>query len=487
VGLVFNTFGNISEEIASFHLANLQKKQAVLSSAMEHWQQQAAQLAEYAPVIQSCTGITNIERTNIRETKDTLDHSDQEYKQLEQNLEIREKEIKKLEAELSHLRETFLGLKYDIANLQDNIKTAADSTLRLKTALADITGGLSAENFQQKTNGQVMILQKEITAAKQALDNARAEKQEAEKSLGALRAGLEKTRVHLNNVRESLQKSMNKQGFFDTEELWAALLSEEGQQDIQKRLDDYAKARDFVNRTLKEVSSRIKDKPFDQGQIDGVRQSLQNIQQVYEDTVREQGALKKSLYDLKNRQTEWQRLQVEINRLTERRELAAKLVNLLKARKLVQFLAEEHLRDMAAEASVRLADLTGQRYALELDEGCNFVMRDDYNASQRRPVNTLSGGETFLTSLSLALALSSKIQLKGQHPLGFFFLDEGFGTLDPEKLEVVVNTLEKLHDGQRVVGIITHVPELRNRMPRYLEISAALNDGTGSKVVMKKS
>jgi exonuclease SbcC len=68
-------------------------------------------------------------------------------------------------------------------------------------------------------------------------------------------------------------------------------------------------------------------------------------------------------------------------------------------------------------------------------------------------INSLSGGEVFMTSLALALALSSKIQLRGKYPLGFFFLDEGFGSLDQEKLDKVMSALEKLHDKHRMVGV----------------------------------
>jgi hypothetical protein len=120
---------------------------------------------------------------------------------------------------------------------------------------------------------------------------------------------------------------------------------------------------------------------------------------------------------------------------------------------------------------------------LELADECEFVIRDDFNGCQRRPVSTLSGGETFLTSLALALALSSKIQLKGQ-PLGFFFLDEGFGTLDAEKLDLVIGALEKLHDRERMVGIISHVKELKERLPRYLEVTPATQDGQGSRLAL---
>lgn len=86
--------------------------------------------------------------------------------------------------------------------------------------------------------------------------------------------------------------------------------------------------------------------------------------------------------------------------------------------------------------------LTRQRYAIEVDSEGGFVMRDDANGGVRRPVSSLSGGETFLTSLSLALALSAQIQLRGEYPLQFFFLDEGFGTLDQDLLDTVVTALE---------------------------------------------
>lgn len=90
-----------------------------------------------------------------------------------------------------------------------------------------------------------------------------------------------------------------------------------------------------------------------------------------------------------------------------------------------------------------------------------------------------------MTSLSLALALSAQIQLRGQYPPQFFFLDEGFGTLDPELLDTVITSLEKLHDDRLAVGIISHVPELRARLPRKLVVIPAGDAGAGSKVVLE--
>ena len=114
-------------------------------------------------------------------------------------------------------------------------------------------------------------------------------------------------------------------------------------------------------------------------------------------------------------------------------------------------------------------------------------MRDDFNGGIVRATSTLSGGETFLTSLALALSLSSQIQLKGSAPLEFFFLDEGFGTLDNDLLETVISSLERLHNDKLSIGIISHVEELKNRVPIKLILEAAEAGKSGSKVKIEVS
>ena len=161
------------------------------------------------------------------------------------------------------------------------------------------------------------------------------------------------------------------------------------------------------------------------------------------------------------------------------------LEKLFRGNAFVEYLAEEQLGNVALDASVRLGRITGYRYALEVDSEGGFVMRDDGNGGVKRPVSTLSGGEIFITSLSLALALSAQLQLKGRYPLEFFFLDEGFGTLDPELLETVMTALEQLRQEHLTIGIISHVPELKNRMPRRLVVQPAQLSGDGSRLTFE--
>jgi exonuclease SbcC len=89
--------------------------------------------------------------------------------------------------------------------------------------------------------------------------------------------------------------------------------------------------------------------------------------------------------------------------------------------------------------------------------------------------------------LALALSLSTQIQLKGSAPLEFFFLDEGFGTLDANLLEVVMTSLEKLHTDQLSVGIISHVEELKERVPVKLLVTPGDAGATGSRVRLEYS
>ena len=94
-----------------------------------------------------------------------------------------------------------------------------------------------------------------------------------------------------------------------------------------------------------------------------------------------------------------------------------------------------------------------------------------------RPPSTLSGGETFLVSLSLSLSLSERIQLAGRTRFDFFFLDEGFGSLDQATLETALGALERLRGPNRVIGMISHVPAIEERMPRRLRVSTARQGG----------
>lgn len=136
-------------------------------------------------------------------------------------------------------------------------------------------------------------------------------------------------------------------------------------------------------------------------------------------------------------------------------------------------------KEVIAEANNRLEKMSGGRYRFQNKEtvtdrrysgGLDLEIVDDYSGTAR-PVETLSGGESFLASLSLALGLAAVVQNNaGGIKLDTIFIDEGFGTLDAETLDFAMKTLIELQSGGRLVGIISHVEELKNQMPVRLEV-----------------
>jgi exonuclease SbcC len=158
----------------------------------------------------------------------------------------------------------------------------------------------------------------------------------------------------------------------------------------------------------------------------------------------------------------------EVENERRRMHLYKKVGNELQQNRFIAFLLDESFRDLALRASNELEKISGGRYSLGADDG-SFAVIDHVNADERRSVVTLSGGETFLASLALALALAQGITDIAGHSaatrLESMFIDEGFGTLDPTALDLAVEALERLHEGERMVGVITHVPALAERIP----------------------
>ncbi len=164
-------------------------------------------------------------------------------------------------------------------------------------------------------------------------------------------------------------------------------------------------------------------------------------------------------------------LEKERSEKEKRAALYERLRKLLEGNKFMEFAAEEYLQTVAANATRQLLSLTDGRYTLRYDKG--FFVGDNFNGGLLRGVYTLSGGETFLVSLSLALALSAEICKKSLRPIEFFFLDEGFGTLDEHLVDVVMDSLEKLKGEHFSIGIISHVEELKHRIDRKLLVKKA--------------
>ena len=150
------------------------------------------------------------------------------------------------------------------------------------------------------------------------------------------------------------------------------------------------------------------------------------------------------------------------------------------------------LDEVVYAANLRLQKMSRSRYSLERSDytgggrgkqGLDLAVMDAFTG-QSRPANTLSGGETFLASMALALGLADVIQsYAGGIHMDTMFIDEGFGTLDPDTLELAMETLVQLQSSGRLIGMISHVPELKTRIPAHLEVTRG-DDGSTAKFII---
>jgi DNA repair protein SbcC/Rad50 len=167
-------------------------------------------------------------------------------------------------------------------------------------------------------------------------------------------------------------------------------------------------------------------------------------------------------------------------------QVAKSLAQHLRANQFERWLLTEALDALVTGASRILRELSSGQYDLTHDKGEFFVV-DHGDAGLRRGVRTLSGGETFQASLALALALSEQLAglTSASASLESIMLDEGFGTLDADTLDVVASTLENLAArGDRMVGVVTHVAALADRIPVRFELS---RDARGAAHIVRAS
>lgn len=425
------------------------------------------------------------ERNQIRNRKQELIDFEKKLHLLEQKREGLQKIQQDQTEKLQKLNESFQNDKIKEASSQADLTNFQLQLEDLTQELNQITGGKDLDGLIRAMVQTYEKLQKAVEDTKHKELDTRTAMENFAREIAALDATLTANRSELAGVDQRLTKGLSEAGFTEVGHAESGLLPAMDRQAIRKELEDYRNALAIIRDELVKLDREIDGRPFDQILFEQIKMQRQELLESVERFKEGVTLTKNKVEELREKQERWNELQKQKRAAEKRKNLAEDLAILLRGRKFVSFLAQEHLRDMTLEASYQLGRLTGQRYALELtrDKDCEFVIRDDYNGGNRRMINSLSGGEIFMTSLALALALSSKIQLRGKYPLGFFFLDEGFGSLDEEKLDKVMNALEKLHNPNRMVGVISHVRELKERLPRYLEVVAAGDDGSGSRII----
>ena len=422
------------------------------------------------------------------------------------DLKVKEKEILENEKELNNKIST---LKSNIKNSSSNITQKENDLNKLKEKLTLY----EKEILEERENISLLKLESDsldfISSRKTLLENMDKEyrevfnkKENLDISLRGVRdnifkdfnaiqtlslevISLEEKNNHLkdsyNDKKEWLKIEATKNGFLSIEDILNHILENSKINILKDKISSYEIDSIRYQSLKDEVMKSIDNRVFNKDRWSELEEKLEDL------TIKENNLFKEitehrgDLNRLEQLALESKELLEKIDKLILKQDDIITLQKKFEGRKFVKFLARKKLDYIAYEASKRLQKITRGRYILTVDNNCDFNIVDAFNSNFTRECSTLSGGETFIVSLVLALALSSQLQLKGKIQLEFFFLDEGFGTLDATLLDRVIEILEEIRwkDAMKI-GIISHVEDLKIRIPRRLEVTPAVPGESGS-------
>jgi len=239
---------------------------------------------------------------------------------------------------------------------------------------------------------------------------------------------------------------------------------------IRQELEQFQIQFETVKAQISQLEKKLVDQVYDENQFLAQEKILDESAQELKASTENVARLQQERDQLRIAYAKKENLQQQQIKLSLRHDNLKQLFNLFKGAGFVQYVSSIYLRQLCDHANIRFHRMTRNQLSLQLNDNNEFEIIDYLNEGKSRSVKTLSGGQAFQVSLSLALALAESVQSNSRAARNFFFIDEGFGTQDITSVNIVFETLLDLHKENRIVGIISHVEELKERIPVSLSI-----------------
>lgn len=299
-------------------------------------------------------------------------------------------------------------------------------------------------------------------------------------------AELERASAIRSEAEELLASALTEGGFGDAAEVTAATLDRSALADLERRVDDH-EARCAAAASVLEEDEVVAAMAGEVVDPEALTRAAEEARVRADAATRRQASAQVVLGQFVTVRDHVRRACEQLGPAAEHAALVTRLAALVtgtsadndKRMRLSTYVLAARLERIVELANERLVDMADGRYELGHDDagargrrrgGLGLVVRDLWTG-RARPTSSLSGGESFTTSLALALGLADAIREEsGGQEFGTLFVDEGFGSLDQESLEQVLDVLDRLRDGGRTVGVVSHVSEMRTRIPTQVRV-----------------
>lgn len=396
---------------------------------------------------------------------------EKQIEELNQQIGLEQKNLEKERENLDNYNKALEKFRLDEAKKEEQIKTN-ESNLKVLSWLdyekkpiaetEEIYNKLSQSNRETEENYQKLNKEKEEISPKLA---------EQKTIIDQLEKRISELEKEISDNKILIENSLSEQKFSTLEETLQILAQEIDVQETRNQIQQFRIQFEIVKNDILNLEAKLKDFSFDEEQFaetENQFKTFENDLKIVNDSV------VKIATEIERLEKEFKKkedLLKDLSQLQKRAENLKIMTNLFKGAGFVQYVSSIYLRQLCDHANVRFHRMTRNQLSLQLNESNDFEIIDYLNEGRSRSVKTLSGGQAFQVSLSLALALAESVQTNAQSEKNFFFIDEGFGTQDLESVNIVFETLMNLQKENRIVGIISHVEELKEKIPVSLNIT----------------
>lgn len=282
----------------------------------------------------------------------------------------------------------------------------------------------------------------------------------------------------LETLNKEFERHLVEQNIPDKEKVSEILREQWNIEAVKKQIETFIVGYKTLENQIAELEQKLENSCFNAEEFQKYEEQFligkNELAQATENLTKTNAEMQR----LKKAFEEKKELQIAMNQLQKRAENLRVLTNLFKGAGFVQYVSSVYLKQLCENANIRFHRMTKNQLSLQINENNDFEIIDYLNEGRPRSVKTLSGGQSFQVSLSLALALAESVQVHSKAEKNFFFIDEGFGTQDAEAVNTVFETLHHLRKENRIVGIISHVEELKEQIPVALSITKDIETGS---------
>ncbi len=457
-------------------LSTLHQKESEISQMLKKTLNIVAELQQQITVI---LDKYDWEASQLHQELVILKESDRLYRETEQNFHQVALEYDKSQQLFTFASATQAAKQEEYQNAIAELERRQQQLRTCANALYRITEDKPYDHLVQSLKQDKQNLEHLLKSAENNYQKAHTNTIQATEINKQTRNILEEAIAKKQQINQDWQSKLTVASF--TEETFlAAVVPAKKQLTWESMIGEYRESKIQLETREKDLSELIAGKTTDEDIVARVQAEKHTAQENFKKANNNRAELLVWIQVAEQHLEQAERLSQQITNFTEQEQTYHTLAQNLKSNEFQSYILEHLEAELVGSATLILQELTENRYALKIQDG-EYWVADNWNGGEARRVRTLSGGETFATSLSMALALSEKLSQGAQ--LGSLFLDEGFGTLDAETLESVTQILESLRQQDRLIGVITHVRGLGERLPAQVKV---FKSPQGSRIEIEK-